>query len=87
MGDGKLEFNQMFISQSIWKTRLRDEVSKIISLNERGEAMENVCSLGEIIPCELKACSSLRAAVCMVKTEKKEQKELAKDSEVEGETL
>lgn len=79
MEDIKLEFNQMFISQSIWKMRLRDKVCKVISFNERGEAMENVCSLGEIIPCELKACSNLRAAMCMVKTEKKEQEELAKD--------
>lgn len=37
-----------------------------------------MCTRG-IIPSELKAGSSLRAAVCMVKTEKKEQEELAKD--------
>lgn len=46
VGDGQLELNQMFTSKSIWKTRLRDEVPKVISLNEREEAMENVCALG-----------------------------------------
>lgn len=35
--------------------------------------MENVRSLGEIVPSELRACSCLRAAMFMVKTEKKEQ--------------
>lgn len=39
----------MRIPQSISETRLGDDVSKVISLDERGEATESVCSLEETV--------------------------------------
>lgn len=53
VGDGSLEIDRTFITHSIRKTRLRDEVSKVISL-ERGEAPgDHVLSGGDRVwrPC------------------------------------